>query len=184
MSQQSNDPMDFLRSMWGGKGFTLPGMITPTLDTEELDKRIKDLKTVEGWLRTNLSMLQMTIQNLEMQSTTLSAVKTMSQMYSDQSTASKPGKPASSGAAKPGISAGSQPGAGDAAGSLAQAAMWPWSLMQQMQDQMHHAAEVAASKAPPAAKNGGAAAAAGKAEDRSATSAAAARSRRKPGSES
>ena len=35
----------------------------------KLDKHITDLKAVEGWLRMNLSMLQMTIQSLEMQRT-------------------------------------------------------------------------------------------------------------------
>jgi hypothetical protein len=72
-----------MRNMWGNMGFTLPGMVTPTFDVEELDKRIKDMKAVEGWLRMNLSMLQMTIQGLEMQRTTVGAVKAMGQMASD-----------------------------------------------------------------------------------------------------
>ncbi len=38
------------------------------------------MKAVEGWLRMNLSMLQMTIQGLEMQRTTVSAVQTMGKM--------------------------------------------------------------------------------------------------------
>ena len=120
MSQPNSDPMDFLRSMWGGKTFSLPGMVTPTLDTEELDKRIKDLKTVEGWLRTNLTMLQMTIQNLEMQSTTITAVKTMSQLYSEQTASGET--------------------ASDATDGLAQTALWPWTMMQQMQEKMQSAA--------------------------------------------
>ncbi len=60
-------------------GSSLPGMVTPTFDVDELDKRIKDMKAVEGWLRMNLSMLQMTIQGLEMQRTTVSAVQAMGQ---------------------------------------------------------------------------------------------------------
>ena len=133
-----SDPMEFLRNLWGGNGFSLPGMVTPTLDTEELEKQIRDLKTVEGWLRTNLSMLSMTIQNLEMQRTTITAVKTMSQMYADQS----------SGNAAPAASAG--------AGSdgLAQAAMWPWNMMQQMQETMQNAAAEAGNAAAEAAKAG------------------------------
>ena len=59
-------------------------MVTPTFDTDELEKRIHDLKAVEGWLRMNLSMLQMTIQGLEMQCSTLSAVRAMGQMASEQ----------------------------------------------------------------------------------------------------
>ncbi|MCX7176339.1 MAG: hypothetical protein NT159_20935 [Proteobacteria bacterium] len=76
---QSQDPLEFLKSMWGGMGFSLPGMVTPTLDVDELDKHITDLKTVEGWLKMNLNMLQMTIQGMEMQRATLSAFQAMSQ---------------------------------------------------------------------------------------------------------
>lgn len=72
------DPLDFMKNMWGNMGFTLPGMVTPTLDTDELDKRIADLKAVEGWLKTNLGLLQMTIHGLDMQRTTLAAVQAMS----------------------------------------------------------------------------------------------------------
>jgi hypothetical protein len=122
MSDNPSDPMSFLQNLWGNNGFALPGMVAPTLDTDALEKRIRDLKTVEGWLRTNLSMLSMTIQNLEMQRTTLSAVKTMSQMYSD----------AQQGAGAP---------AGGDGSAFAQAAMWPWQMMQQMQESMQQATQ-------------------------------------------
>ena len=72
------DPLDFIKNMWGNMGFTLPGMVTPTLDTDELDKRIADLKAVEGWLKTNLGLLQMTIHGLDMQRTTLAAMQAIS----------------------------------------------------------------------------------------------------------
>lgn len=36
---------------WGKMGFSLPGMVTPTLDVDELDKRIADMKAVENWSR-------------------------------------------------------------------------------------------------------------------------------------
>jgi hypothetical protein len=67
--------MEFLKSLWGTAGMPLPGLVTPTLDTNELDKRVADLKAVEGWLKTNLGMLQMTIQGLEMQRATLAAMQ-------------------------------------------------------------------------------------------------------------
>ena len=73
------DPMEFIKSMWGNMGFSLPGMVTPTVDTDELSKRIADLKAVEGWLKSNLSLLQMTIQGLEMQRATLMAFQQMTQ---------------------------------------------------------------------------------------------------------
>ena len=75
----SNDPLEFMKGFWSNMGFPLPGMITPTVDTEELGRRITDLKAVEGWLKTNLSMLQLTIQGLEMQQTTLAALQDMVQ---------------------------------------------------------------------------------------------------------
>ena len=79
MSTTSSDPMEFLKSLWGTAGMPLPGLVTPTLDTNELERRIADLKAVEGWLKTNLGMLQMTVQGLEMQRATLAAMQAMSQ---------------------------------------------------------------------------------------------------------
>src|SRR5215212_6755516 len=78
-STNPNDPMGFLRNLWGNVGVPLPGLVTPTLDIGELDKRIADLKAVEGWLRMNLNMLQMSIQGLEMQRATLAALQAVSQ---------------------------------------------------------------------------------------------------------
>lgn len=73
------DPLEFLKGFWSNLGFPLPGMMTPTVDTDELGRRIADLRAVEGWLKSNLSMLQTTIQGLEMQRATLAALKTMAQ---------------------------------------------------------------------------------------------------------
>ena len=51
----------------------------PTFDIEELDKRIKDLKSVESWLSMNLNVLKSTIQTLEVQRATLMAIKSFSE---------------------------------------------------------------------------------------------------------
>lgn len=99
------DPLEFMKSMWSSMGFSIPGMVTPTLDIGELDKRITDLKAVEGWLRVNLNMLQMSIQGLEMQRTTLAAMKALSQAGGAQQQ--------SQGA------------------SFANSALWPWNFLQQ-----------------------------------------------------
>lgn len=135
MSQQppNNDPLDFMKGMWGNMGFTLPGMVTPTLDVDELEKRITDLKAVEGWLRMNLSMLQMTIQGLEMQRTTLSAVRAMGKMANENASAAAEA-------------------AGSGEGGFGQAALWPWTLMQQMQAQMQQPAAPADAAEPEATK--------------------------------
>ena len=103
MSTTPSDPMEFLKTLWGNTGMPLPGLVTPTLDTNELEKRITDLKAVEGWLKTNLGMLQMTIQGLEMQRATLAALQAISQ-------------------------SGGNPEAN--ANPFANPALWPWNFMQ------------------------------------------------------
>jgi hypothetical protein len=151
--EQVHDPLNFMRSMWGNMGFSLPGMVAPTFDVDELDKRIKDMKAVEGWLRMNLSMLQMTIQGLEMQRTTVGAVQAMSQMASDTV---KSMTPEAAEKAAPPPPPPFFPGAtvDPANGALSEAAMWPWQMMQQMREQMQHnveaAAQAAAAEAPAA----------------------------------
>ncbi|MGD9871295.1 MAG: PhaM family polyhydroxyalkanoate granule multifunctional regulatory protein [Thauera sp.] len=108
MSQDQNaqDPLEFVRGMWNQMGFSLPGMVTPTLDIDELDKRVKDMRAVEGWLKMNLNMLQMSIQGLEMQRAALAAVKAMSQQGNQEPSAQ-----------------------GDANPFSAAASMWPWNMM-------------------------------------------------------
>ena len=69
------DPFEAIKALWGSMGFAMPGMVTPTLDSTELDKRIADLKAVEGWLQLNLGILQTTLQGLEMQRATLTAMQ-------------------------------------------------------------------------------------------------------------
>ena len=49
----------------------------PTLDPEELDKRIQDLRTVQFWLEQNARMIAMTIQGLEVQRMTLTTLRGM-----------------------------------------------------------------------------------------------------------
>ncbi|HYT15263.1 MAG TPA: PhaM family polyhydroxyalkanoate granule multifunctional regulatory protein [Burkholderiales bacterium] len=63
---QSPDPFEFLKSLWGPMGLPMAGMIAPTLNVSDIDKRIADLKSVESWLNMNLNVLRMTIQGLEM----------------------------------------------------------------------------------------------------------------------
>ena len=69
------DPFEIFRRLWGPLGVPVPGMAMPTLDPLEIDKRIRDLKSVENWLAMNLNMLRMAIQGLEMQKATLSAMQ-------------------------------------------------------------------------------------------------------------
>ncbi len=71
------DPFDFVKMLWGPMGLPLPGMVTPTLNVSEIEKRIAELKSVENWLTLNLNLLKMTIQGMEMQRATLAAMQGM-----------------------------------------------------------------------------------------------------------
>jgi len=75
MSQTPPDPFEFLKTLWGPMGLPMAGMIAPIFDISEVEKRIADLKSVEHWLNLNLNVLRMTIQGLEMQKATLSAMQ-------------------------------------------------------------------------------------------------------------
>jgi len=71
---------DFLQGLVKNAGAALPGIgqwVAPTIDPEELTKRIEELRTVQFWLEQNAKMLGATIQALEVQRMTLSTLKTM-----------------------------------------------------------------------------------------------------------
>jgi hypothetical protein len=70
-----SDPFEMFRRLWGPLGVPVPGLTMPTLDPQEVEKRIAELKSVEGWLSMNLNMLRMAIQGLEMQKAGLNAMK-------------------------------------------------------------------------------------------------------------
>ena len=77
---------DFLQGLVKNAGAALPGIgqwIAPTLNPEELEKRIEELRTVQFWLEQNARMLGATIQALEVQRMTLSTLKTMNVQMGD-----------------------------------------------------------------------------------------------------
>lgn len=92
--------VEMMKNMWsnastaskdnGMPNFGIPGMSSlnpfgiPTLDIEELDKRIKDLKSVEAWLTLNLNVLQTTVQGLEVQRATLSTLQGIAETMKSQ----------------------------------------------------------------------------------------------------
>ncbi|WP_454762546.1 PhaM family polyhydroxyalkanoate granule multifunctional regulatory protein [Cupriavidus campinensis] len=81
---------EFLRKLWSsGSGMPsglMPGLgaMTPPMDLDEVDKRIHDLKAVEGWLQLNASLLRTTIQGLEVQRATLVALQTFGNALSPE----------------------------------------------------------------------------------------------------
>jgi hypothetical protein len=71
---------DFLQGLVKNAGSALPSIgqwVAPTLNPEELERRIEELRTVQFWLEQNARMLAATIQALEVQRMTLSTLKTM-----------------------------------------------------------------------------------------------------------
>ena len=95
-SNPVSDSLDLMKKMWGFAGLPglptpaslasmaarvpqqLPNMFAPTLDVNELDKRIADLRAVEQWLELNAGMLRTTIQALEVQRATIATLKGIS----------------------------------------------------------------------------------------------------------
>jgi len=128
---------DFLQGLVKNAGSALPSMgqwVAPTLNPEELQKRIDELKTVQFWLEQNAKMLGTTIQALEVQRMTLSTLKTMNVQMTDLRDAMK---------VAPMASAGSAASAADAFGADA--------LMQAARNAMGGIAGAGKSAAPAAA---------------------------------
>jgi hypothetical protein len=80
---------DFLQGLAKTAGAALPGIpgmgqwVAPTLNPEEIEKRIGELRTVQFWLEQNARMLGATIQALEVQRMTLSTLKGMNVQMGD-----------------------------------------------------------------------------------------------------
>ncbi len=93
-----NQSLEMMKTMWGQAATGQPGQSPfatdaskaaggfgsafPGLDTDELEKRIKDLKSVENWLNLNLNVLRSTIQGLEVQHATMMALKSFGEAVS------------------------------------------------------------------------------------------------------
>jgi len=77
---------EFLQGLVKNAGAALPGIgqwVAPTLNPEELEKKIEELRTVQFWLEQNARMLGATIQAMEVQRMTLSTLKTMNVQMGD-----------------------------------------------------------------------------------------------------
>jgi len=95
-SNPVGDSLELMKKMWGFAGLPgfptpgnlasmaarvpqqLPNMFAPTLDVDELEKRIADLRAVEQWLELNAGILRTTIQSLEVQRATIATLKGIS----------------------------------------------------------------------------------------------------------
>ena len=108
-----NQSLEMMKTMWGqGVAGQTPGQFPftadaskaaggfgaafPGLDTDELEKRIKDLKSVENWLNLNLNILKSTIQGLEVQHATMMALKSFGDAVSASAASATAGSAADS----------------------------------------------------------------------------------------
>lgn len=86
---------DFLQNLAKGASNSIPQMpnisnwVAPTLNVEELEKRIDELKAVHFWLEQNSRALGATIQALEVQKMTLATLKGMNFNIGDVANALK-----------------------------------------------------------------------------------------------
>ena len=137
---------DFMQGLVKNAGSALPSIgqwVAPTLNPEELERRIDELRTVQFWLEQNARMLGATIQALEVQRMTLSTLKTMNVQMNDLRDSLKINLPemsapapapvaAPAAAAEPAARADSQPGAaGEAATPAVDPMQWWGALTKQ-----------------------------------------------------
>lgn len=93
------DAMEFMQKMWNPFGLPIPGFGLPgtgalpasgeagslpfpnpaamfaTLDPAELERKIGELKVIEGWLQMSLNLMQMSIKTMELQKASLEALR-------------------------------------------------------------------------------------------------------------
>lgn len=160
---------DFLQNLAKGTAQGMPQMpnlsswVAPTLNVQELDKRIGELKAVRFWLEQNAAAVGATVQALEVQKMTLAALQGMNFDLADLAESLKvtPPPAAAPASAGPGKVGARDAGAGDAAKAV-DPLQWWGALTQQFQQiaakAMHDVAASAdaakaatASAAPPAA---------------------------------
>ena len=162
---------DFLNNLMQGASQAAPAMgqwVAPTLNPEELEKRISELKTLQFWLEQNARMIGMTVQALEVQRMTLSTLQSMNLPMADLRSAlsitpppAPEPEPSPVAPAPPPASDAADPAGGDAAPPkpAVDPMQWWGALTQQftdlatraMQDSSAIAARNLAAAAPPAA---------------------------------
>ena len=124
-NKQSMPGMEFFQTLLKGSGMpsSFASWMAPTMDADELERKITELKAVLQWLEANARLTQATIQGLEVQRMTLSALKTMNVdlggLAERMSDAMQAGAQAMGAAARDG--AGAQPAGGTGSAAAADA---------------------------------------------------------------
>ena len=96
MAFSPQEALDFMQRMWNPFGMPMPGFQTPgvppagagpaqgfphpaamfaALDPAEIERKIGELRIIEGWLAMSLNMMQMSIKTLELQKASLEAMR-------------------------------------------------------------------------------------------------------------
>jgi hypothetical protein len=88
----SKELFEFFQKMWNPMSFPIPGMFQPTMDAAEVEKKIRELQSVESWLKMNLNFVQMTVKTLEMQKAALETIQDSAKKASDPKPAGRKGK--------------------------------------------------------------------------------------------
>jgi hypothetical protein len=100
-SNSQQELFEMFQRMVNPMSFPLQSLLFPSLNVEEIEKKISELKTVQTWLNANASMLELTIKTLEYQRSVLSPSK------EGEGNQSKPENP------------------------FTNPALWPWGMMAQ-----------------------------------------------------
>jgi hypothetical protein len=96
----AQEAMDFMQKLWNPFGVPIPGFAPPgapgaafgggtipfpnpaamfaTLDPAEIERKIGELKVIEGWLTMSLNLMQMSIRTMELQKASLEALRSPS----------------------------------------------------------------------------------------------------------
>jgi hypothetical protein len=147
---------DFLQNLTKGASQGVPQMpglsswVAPTLNVEELEKRISELKAVHFWLDQNGKALAATIQALEVQKMTLATLEGMNFKMGDLASALKAKAPeaaAQSRAAAGDPPSGAKAKAAGAAPGAVDPMQWWGALTQQFQEIAGNAMKDVAQKA-------------------------------------
>jgi hypothetical protein len=160
LASNMNESLQWMSRMWGGAAAgadamggvpgsmstAVPSMLMPTFDPNELEKRIADLRTVTHWLDMNRTLLQTTIQTLEMQRNAIVAMQAMARSAQEGGAAM-----ASAGAAAASTTSGPGPreaGAGGGEAPPFDPTIW-WNALQ---EQFARVASAAIAEAQPPAE--------------------------------
>ena len=94
MSSNASDPFEFLKKLWAPMGLPMagagmPGMMFPSVDIDEIERRISDMRSVETWLSLNLEIVRTTIQAMAAQRSTMQAFQAMHQSATNAAAATE-----------------------------------------------------------------------------------------------